>query len=98
MTVRLKNEKGIIVESKVGFSWTTLFFGFFVPLFRRDFKMFAIMALICIISYKFSIFNWCMLIFPFFYNKMYIKDLLNKGYEPYSDVDYQILVSKGFLE
>lgn len=98
MTVRLKNEKGIIVESKVGFSWTTLFFGFFVPLFRSDFKMFALMALISIISYKFSIFGWCMLIFPFFYNKMYIKDLLNKGYEPYSDVDYQILVSKGFLE
>lgn len=26
----------VIIESRVGFSWTTLFFGWMVPFFRRD--------------------------------------------------------------
>ena len=44
MDILLKNENfGITKVGKVGFSWTTFFFGFFVPLTRGDMKWAAIM-------------------------------------------------------
>ncbi len=39
----------------------------------------------------------CWFVFPFFYNKWYIKDLLSKGFYPATKDDYAILLSKGFL-
>ncbi len=37
------------------------------------------------------------LIFPFVYNKLYIKELLMKGFLPALDNDRNILVEKGFI-
>ena len=46
MSVKVKLEKnGYIKNGFTGFSWTTMFFGFWVPLFRlklKDFLMFFI--------------------------------------------------------
>lgn len=46
MSVKVKLEKnGYIKNGFTGFSWTTIFFGFWVPLFRlklKDFLMFFI--------------------------------------------------------
>ena len=92
MNVRLRNDVGLIKECKIGFSWTTFFFGFFVPLFRGDFKYFLIMIILAFITS-----GLCWFVFPFFYNKWYIKDLLSKGFYPATKDDYVILVSKGFL-
>ena len=37
--VRLKHEaSGMVEKAVIGFSWTTLFFGIFVPLIRGDWK------------------------------------------------------------
>lgn len=58
-----------------GFSFTVLFFGVFVPLFRADIFGTLIMALAAMLTAGFSWF-----IFPFFYNKMYIDSLIKKGY------------------
>ena len=63
-------------EAPEGFSWTTLFFGFFPALFRGDWKWAVIMALCSIVTVGFS-----QLIFCFFYNSLYTKDLLNNGYK-----------------
>ena len=34
----LKHSTGLIKECPTGYSWTTFFFGFFVPAFRGDLK------------------------------------------------------------
>ena len=75
MTRIMKNEYGQVKTVKEGFSWTVLFLGVFVPLFRRDFKWALIMAIVGFLSCGIS---W--LVFPFFYNKVYIEDLIDKGY------------------
>ena len=87
MIVRLKNDIGMVKEAKIGFSFTTFFFGPFVPALRGDWKYAGIMLVCAIITSGIST-----LVFPFVYNKLYIKELL-----PASDNDRNILVEKGFI-
>ncbi len=65
-----------IKEAPIGFSWTMLFFGSLVPLYRGDYKWAIITFLAALITYGFSWF-----VFPFFYNKLYLKDLVKQGYK-----------------
>ena len=67
---------GNVKAAPVGFSWTVLFFGFFPALFRSDWKWAVIMFLCALISGGLS-----GLVFMFIYNKLYIKDLIGKGYQ-----------------
>lgn len=80
----LKNiDTGVIKKAPTGYSWTTLFFGFFPALFRGDLKWACIffIANLVIGAITFGIgallFN---VIFAGFYNKMYIKELLSKRF------------------
>jgi len=89
--------KGIMVNNQnhaktghIGFSWTMLFFGVFVPLFRGDFAWFIISLLLSIFT---SGFAW--LILPFFYNKTYTSNLVRKGYKPVDENFKALLKSKG---
>lgn len=90
MKVTLQHQNGVTKECPVGFSWTTLFFSFFVPIFRGDWKWLTIMVIADIITAGVA---W--IAFPFFYNKKYIEDLVEKGYLPYSHSDANILSSVG---
>ena len=92
MKVRLQNDVGMIKECKVGFSWTTFFFGIFPALFRGDWKW-ALIQFGCS-TVTFGLSAW---VFCFLYNKLYINDLLEKGYRPASETDRQILANKGFI-
>jgi len=67
---------GYIKEAPVGFSWTVLFFGFFPPLFRGDWKWGVIFFLLALLTWGLS-----NLIFMFIYNKLYIKDLIGSGFK-----------------
>lgn len=86
---------GEMRRAPVGFSWTTLFFGFFPALFRSDWKWTLIMFILNIITYCLSSF-----VFMFIYNKLYIKDLINKGYKAVSidDGNYTQASSKIGIE
>ena len=61
----------------VGFELGILFFGPFYPLFRGDFKWFIIMLIIDV----FTFYGAGIFVFPFIYNKIYLKDLIKKGYK-----------------
>ena len=64
-----------IREVPYGFSWTTLFFGVFVPLYRGDYKWALIMILAGLLTSGLSWF-----VFPFFYNKSFLKDTIKRGF------------------
>ena len=87
-------------QAKVGFSWTTFFFGFWPALFRGDWKWFGIILVIEIfvgcISYGIAV-PFVAIIFSFIYNKLYINDLLSSGYVPSDDSSKKTLLAKGFI-
>lgn len=92
MTIRLVNESGMIKDATTGFSWTTLFFGSLVPLFRSDWKYFVIMCLVGMLTLGFS-----NLVFSFTYNKTYMRERLNEGYKPTTDADANYLRKIGLM-
>lgn len=97
MTVKLRGKHGNLKEVKVGFSWSVFFFGFVDPLFNGDFKWGIILLLLeVLISLKTKGMGAIIVsaAFSIFYNKIYINDLLKKGYEPASEVDAEILKQK----
>ena len=60
----------------VGFSWTYLFFGPLVPLFRGDIKWFFLTLIISMAT-----FGIALIYFMFKYNAIYIKKLVMEGYK-----------------
>lgn len=69
-------EIGTVRQAPVGFSWTLLLWGVFVPLLRKDWKGLLIILGVFVLTSGIS-----GLFVPFFYNKLYIKGLLKNGYK-----------------
>ncbi len=76
----MKNSIGQVKDVKDGFSWTTFFFGFWVPLFRGDIKYLLVMLILNLVTIGVS-----NLVFSFIYNRLYQEDLVKQGYR-YIDV------------
>lgn len=66
---------GEIINGFYGFSWTTLLFGPFPALFRKDWLVFFIVAILNIVSFGLASVVWA-----FFYNKNYTQRLLRQGF------------------
>lgn len=77
----------------VGFSWTTFLFGCFPSLFRKDWKFTGIQFALAVFTNGLS---W--LVMPFIYNKLHIKELINKGFEPINENDAETLILKGIIK
>jgi hypothetical protein len=96
--IDLINSDGKIKSCKIGYSWTNLFFMFFAPLSRGDLKnffiQFVLMSVLSQLSSLLTTFAW--LIIPTFYNKIYIKGLLKKGYKPKNNHSIELLNNLGF--
>jgi hypothetical protein len=94
MKIKLKQQNtGLVKQVKLGFSWTSLFFGCLVPFFRGDFIWAAIHFFAS--SATFGLF-W--VVFPFFYNKKYLKNLMeSKGYVPADSIMQNELVQRGIM-
>lgn len=99
MRVNLENNTtNQIKQVKTGFSWTTFFFGFWPALFRGDWKWFGIQLAIEIVL---SCLTYGVgagivgIVFAFFYNKLYIDDLLSKGFVPSDEASKKALIASG---
>lgn len=68
-------ERGTFRIAPIGFSWTTLIFGGFPALIRGHFLAALIIFMLTLISSGIAA-----LIFPFFYNKWYVRHLIKKGF------------------
>ena len=68
-------QSGLMKSGYYGFSWTFLFFGWFVPLFRGELFIALLHFAITIVTLGL----W-QLIIAFLYNKQYMTRMLEKGY------------------
>ncbi|WRF26043.1 HrgC protein [Helicobacter pylori] len=90
-TISLKKDN-LIKKGLVGFSWTTFFFGFFVPIIRGDARWAIVMVVAALFTFGLS-----NIVFAFIYNKQYTTRLLESGYEPTDEYSRGILRSRGMI-
>ncbi|GAA7798051.1 hypothetical protein JP0178_13240 [Helicobacter pylori] len=90
-TISLKKDN-LIKKGLVGFSWTTLFFSFFVPIIRDDARWAVIMFIAALFTSFIS-----NIIFAFIYNKQYTTRLLESDYEPTDEYSMGMLRAKGII-
>jgi hypothetical protein len=83
----LHAQSGMIKTGYVGFSWTYLFFGCFVPLVRGEIGIAVLHLIISIFTFGFWQLFWC-----FFYNRQYMQRQLTTGWQLDPDQDYDDLV------
>ena len=76
---------GVLKECPTGFSFTTLFFGFFVPLLLEELNISAGSGIAIPMA------------FGFYYNEQFIKDALEKGYVPADEASHDWLVNKKII-
>jgi hypothetical protein len=81
-----------VKQRKLGFSWTTLFFGFWPALFRGDWKWALIQLPLSIITFGLS-----SIVFAFIYNKIHLNGLIEQGYRPSDEFSYTALRGKGLI-
>lgn len=85
--VRLQHpQTGLVKKGFVGFSWTTLFFGFFPALFRGDWLFGIILCVLCVFTGGLAA-----IIAAFLYNKSYTNRLIEKGYQLADNEDLNAL-------
>lgn len=75
------------------YSWTSVVFGFWVPLLRGDWKWFFIYLIVGLPTY-----NLGAIVLAFFYNKSYIKSLIEKGYLPANEKSEELMLSKNIIK
>ena len=80
------------MRTRPAVKWTMLFFGFFVPMVRGDWKWTFLSLIIAIVTGGIS---WFVL--PFFYNKLYIKNRLESGYAAADDTSKILMQSRGIV-
>jgi hypothetical protein len=75
--VMMKNpQNGLLKKGYYGFSWTYLFFGWFVPLIRGELGVAALHLLFSIVTLGL----W-QLVVSFLYNKQYLSRLISAGFK-----------------
>jgi hypothetical protein len=77
-------------EGGVGYSWTYLVFGWFVPVFRGELGVGVLHLVITLVTFGLS-----QLIFPFLYNRQYMVRMLTDGWQlDATDLNYELAKHK----
>ena len=71
----IHSASGIAKSGYVGFSWTYLLFGWFVPVVRGELGIGVLHLVITFVSFGLS-----QLVFPFLYNRQYMNRMLTSGW------------------
>ena len=94
-------DTGALKNCPTGFSWTTFFFGMFVPLIRGDLKWAIILF---ILAFGIGILTFGIgavvvgIVFAFKYNNIYIRHLMEKeGYLPADDAARNYCIAEGLI-
>ena len=100
MIVLKHKESGLMKECVTGFSWTSFFFGLIVPLVRGDLKWAAIMFFLDLVIGVFTLGIGALIaniIFAFVYNKIFIRDLMTRGFIPADETSKNWCIANGLL-
>lgn len=82
----IHSPSGIVKEGYVGYSWTYLVFGWFVPVVRGELGVGVLHLVITLVSFGIS-----QLVFPFLYNRQYMVRMLTNGWElDVTDPNYEL--------
>ena len=77
---------GIVKRGYYGFSWTYLFFGFWVPVFRGHYQMAFMHFLIWLFGVITLTWLPVQILMSFFFNKFYTQRLIEDGYRFFDDM------------
>lgn len=81
----IHRQSGLAKTGYIGYSWTYLLFGWFVPLIRGELGIAVLHLVITVVSAGVS-----QLIFPFIFNRQYMQRMLTAGwYLDPVDVNYE---------
>jgi hypothetical protein len=82
----IHRESGLVKTGYIGYSWTYLLFGWFVPLIRGELGIAVLHLVITLFSAGIS-----QLIFPFIFNRQYMQRMLTAGwYLDPMDANYEL--------
>ena len=86
----IHSSAGIAKNGYVGYSWSYLIFGWFVPVYRGEIGICVLHLVIALISVGLS-----QLIFPFVYNRQFMNRMLTSGWQlDPTDSNYEIARQK----
>jgi hypothetical protein len=75
--IQIKHQaSGLVKNGKYGFSWTYLFFGWWVPLIRGELGVAALHLL-----FTFFTLGLWQFVMPFLYNRQYMSRMLTSGWQ-----------------
>ena len=84
------SSSGVGKNGYVGYSWTYLIFGWFVPVFRGELVIGLIHLVITLVSFGLS-----QIVFPFVYKRQYMNRMLTSGWVlDSSDSNYEMAKGK----
>ena len=95
--VMINEKNGRVKNSPAGFSWTTLVFGMWPALLRKDFLGALVILIISAVTGSYPVlYVVASVLVSIFYNYTYISRKINKGYELPTDSSKELLEKHGY--